>query len=63
MYVFLIVIPALNFADSVIGIVPSEFAYLIAVSILFAITAIVTAFFAVRHFVQTSKRRMKNGYE
>lgn len=61
MYMFLILMPIMNFVDSVCGIYQEPIEYLIAVSILFVITAIITAFLAIRHFIQLSIKRHNNG--
>lgn len=61
MYVFLIAVPIFNYIDAKFWLFPSEMFYLISVSTLFGVTAIITAFLAIRHFVLMSKRRLENG--
>lgn len=61
MYIFLIFVPILNFLDSAICFLPSERAYMTVVVVSYLTTIFVTAFLAIRHFVQASKRRMDNG--
>ena len=61
MYIFLIVIPIINFFDSVFTIMPTERAYLIIIHVLYIITAIYTSIMAVKHFMQQSIKRTKNG--
>lgn len=58
MYLFLIVLPVINFIDSAFYIFPSDTAYMLTMLILYFLTAIITAFLAIRHFVQISKRRL-----
>lgn len=60
MYVFLILIPILNYLDSVFCIFEYEATYMWFVSISTSLTAIITAFLAIRHFVLISKRRLDN---
>ena len=61
MYAFLIFLPIVNFVDSAICLFPTDRAYMLVVVISYAITALITAFLAIRHFIQMSKRRMDNG--
>lgn len=63
MYVFLIAVPLFNYIDSVFYIVPTEVAYILTIQISYGITALVTAYLAIRHFVTMSKRRLDNGRE
>ena len=63
MYIFLIVLPIFNFLDSTLLICATDLSYMITVSVMFVLTAIITAFFAIRHFVQMSKRRLDHGRE
>jgi len=34
---------------------------MITVSVMFVLTALITAYLAIRHFIQMSKRRLDNG--
>ena len=61
MYVFLIAVPLFNYIDSVFYIVPTEVAYILTIQISYGITALITAYLAIRHFVTMSKRRLDNG--
>lgn len=61
MYVFLVVVPIFNYIDAKFWLFPFELLYLVSVSVLFGVTAIITAFLAIRHFVLMSKRRLDNG--
>ena len=61
MYVFLIVIPIINFLDSTFVIIPTERVYLIVIHTIYVTVAIYTLFMAIRHFIQQSIKRMKNG--
>ena len=61
MYVFLILIPILNYLDGVFIFFEEAEAYLWFVVIFTILTALITAYLAIRHFVQISKRRMARG--
>ena len=61
MYIFLIVLPTFNFLDATFLVCATDLSYMIVVSVLFGITAIATAFLAIRHFMQISKRRIEHG--
>lgn len=61
MYLFLIFVPILNFLDTALCLLPSERAYMTVVVISYLVTVVATAFLAIRHFVQMSKRGMEYG--
>lgn len=61
MYIFLIAVPLFNYFDSVFYIIPTEVAYILTVQISYGLTALITAYLAIRHFIQMSKRRMEHG--
>lgn len=61
MYIFLIFVPVLNYIDSLFYIIPSDKAYILTINISYILTAIITAYLAIRHFVQGVKRKMKHG--
>ena len=61
MYLFLIFVPILNFLDTALCLLPSERAYMAVVVISYLATVVATAFLAIRHFIQVSKKRMNNG--
>ena len=63
MYVFLIAVPLFNYIDSIFYIVETEEAYMSIIHISYGLTALITAYLAIRHFVQISKRRMERGRE
>jgi hypothetical protein len=61
MYVFLIVIPVFNYLDGHFVFFEDVEAYLWVVSATAIVTALVTAYLAIKHFVTMSKRRLDNG--
>lgn len=61
MYLFLAALPIINFIDSAFYIFPTDTSYMLTMLILYILTAIITAYLAIRHFVQMSKRKMDNG--
>lgn len=61
MYLFLVVLPTINCVDAAFCLFPSDTSYMLTMLVLYILTAIVTAFLAIRHFVLMSKRRMDNG--
>ena len=61
MYVFLVVVPIINFLDSTFVIIPTERVYLIVIHTIYVTVAIYTLFMAIKHFIQQSIKRMKNG--
>lgn len=63
MYVFLIAIPLFNYLDDKFYLVQTEEAYIITLQVTYGLTALITAYLAIRHFVQISKRRMERGRE
>lgn len=63
MYVFLIAVPLFNYVDSVFYVIPTDVAYILTVQISYGLTALITAYLAIRHFAQVSKRRMERGRE
>lgn len=63
MYVFLILIPILNYFDSIYIFFEETESYLWFVIISTTLTALITAFLAIHHFIQMSKRRLDNGRE
>lgn len=63
MYAFLIFLPIVNFADSAFCLFPTDRSYMLVVVLSYTITALITAYLAIRHFIQISKRRMERGRE
>lgn len=61
MYLFLIFVPILNFLDTAFDFIPSQKAYMCVILILYLIIAIITASFAIRHFIYVSRRRIYHG--
>ena len=61
MYLFLIIVPTLNYLEVKFDIFPSDFCYILFMNILMALTVIITAYLAIKHFVNISKRKLKNG--
>lgn len=63
MYAFLIFIPIFNYVDAVFNLFPEIETYFIIIYTTYGLTALITAFLAIRHFIQVSKRRLENGRE
>lgn len=63
MYAFLIAVPIFNYLDAVFNLVPDVEVYLLIIHIAYGATSLITAYLAIRHFVQISKRRMERGRE
>lgn len=61
MYIFLIVVPIFNYLDGHFVFFEDVIAYLWVISSISILTALITAYLAIRHFVQASKRRMERG--
>ena len=57
MYLFLIFTPVLNYLDAKIGLFDSVETYLWFISIIYILTAIITAYMAVKHFIPTLKHK------
>ena len=60
MYLFFIVLPIINYLEAKFNILPSDITSLYFVVIITSITIISTAYLAIRHFVQISKRRFES---
>lgn len=61
MYGFLILVPIFNYLDSQFDIAPRIETYILIINISYVLTALITAFLAIRHFVKMSKRRLEHG--
>ena len=61
MYLFLIVLPIINYLDVKIDFIPTNYWGFIFVMFLYIGTIVATAYLAIKHFVNASKRRMNNG--
>lgn len=57
MYIFLILVPLFNYLEATFCFSPSWDAYVYVVSIMYGITALVTAYLAIRHFVKTIMKK------
>ena len=61
MYIYLILQPTCNFLDGVFDFIPTKEGAIIIAHMLWIITAIITAYLAIKHFINASKRRLNNG--
>lgn len=61
MYAFLIVVPCINYLDKKLNFVPLKENICTLITILYIITAIITAYLAIRHFAQGAIKRYKKG--
>lgn len=61
MYLYLIIIPIFNYLDCKLDFVESTECYLMILNVSYLITAAYTAFMAINHLVQASKRRVNDG--
>lgn len=61
MYVFLIFVPTFNYLESTFVLFEEYESYLWFMVFNAILTALITAYLAIRHFVQMSKRRLNNG--
>jgi hypothetical protein len=61
MYAFLIFVPTINYLDEKFAIFGEYEVYLWVMVISSILTALITAYLAIKHFVQVSKRRMERG--
>lgn len=61
MYAFLIFIPIFNYVDAALNLFPEIATYFIIIYATYGLTALITAYLAIRHFIQASKRRLDNG--
>lgn len=61
MYLFLIFVPIFNYLDAKFNLIPVVETYIIIVSIAFGLTALITAYLAIKHFITMSKRRLEHG--
>lgn len=60
MYVFLIIVPLINYLDKKFDFIPYDYWCFISIMGLYLGTALLTAYLAIKHFVNASKRRMEN---
>ena len=61
MYVFLIVIPIINYINSKFGLFPTNEVHVLFIVIATIATALITAYLAIKHFVNITKRKINNG--
>ena len=61
MYVFLIVIPIINYLNAKFSLFPNKEAHILFIVISTILTALITAYLAIRHFVKATKRKLDNG--
>lgn len=61
MYVYLIFIPISNYLDAKIDFVPNNYYGYIFIILPYILTMLITAYLAIKHFVNASKRRMSHG--
>lgn len=61
MYVFLIVIPIINYLNAKLSLFPNKETHILFIVIATIATALITAYLAIRHFVNISKRKFNNG--
>lgn len=57
MYLFLIIVPVFNYLDAKLNLVPSAEIYIWIFHITYGLTAIITAYMAINHFLPTLKKR------
>lgn len=60
MYLEMMVVPAINYADSKFGIFQTAEGLLMALSITLVLTIVVTIYLAIRHFITVSRKRRVN---
>lgn len=61
MYVFLIVVPIINYLNAKFSLFPNKEAHILFIVISTILTALITAYLAIRHFVKATKRKLDNG--
>lgn len=61
MYLFLIIVPIINYLDKKIDFIPLNNIASVIIVVLYLSTIVATAYLAIRHFVQASKRRLEHG--
>jgi undecaprenyl pyrophosphate phosphatase UppP len=61
MYVFLIAIPIINYLNAKYHIFPTNEVHVLFIVMATIATAIITAYLAIKHFVNISKRKTNNG--
>ena len=61
MYVFLIVVPTINYLDAKFDFIPYDYWSFVSIMGLYIGTLLITAYLAIKHFVTISKRKLNNG--
>jgi hypothetical protein len=61
MYIFLIVIPLINYLNAKFNLFPDKETHVLFVVIATILTTLITAYLAIKHFINISKRKLKNG--
>lgn len=61
MYVFLILVPIINYLEVKFNLFRSDESFVFSMIIITTATIIVTAYLAIKHFITISKRKLKNG--
>lgn len=57
MYLFLIIVPLFNYLEATFCLLPTWDAYVYVVSTAYILTATITAYLAIRHFIQMTMKR------
>lgn len=60
MYLFLIIVPIINYVDARWCVIPDEKTYIIIFNVMYLATALWTAVMAIRHFRKSIKNNVKN---
>lgn len=61
MYLFLIIVPVLNFTDCWLDYIPTAKCYLIIITVFFVLASISTAYLSVKHFIDTRNKKKHYG--
>lgn len=61
MYIFLIIVPIINYLEVKYDIFPCEDAYSLSIAVMALFTIMATSYLAIRHFILKSKRKLDNG--
>ena len=61
MYAFLIIVPFINYLDKKLDFIPYDYGCYISIIGLYIGTLLITAYLAIKHFVDIRKRRLDNG--
>lgn len=61
MYILLTLVPTINFFDSCFCIFPTITSYMATMLTLYVLTALITAYLAIKHFVDIRIKKLTNG--